>query len=675
MKKVININFKGRVIPIEEFAYDILNKYVESLRKLFANEEGKDEIINDIEDRIAELFAEVLKKGNTCITETDVNNIINSMGRPEDFDDEELKASAEKENAQSSYQTYSSNEPKRMYRDENNKILGGVCSGIANYLGIDPVIIRVLCVITFGVTFVPYIILWAVIPSSSTQAIGSKRKRLFRDADEKVIAGVCSGLSHYFGISVWIPRLIFVIPFISFVFRLSHFGFWSFPRFFEFSFSPGAVFIYIILWIILPEANTTSEKLEMKGEKVDLNNIKNTIQSDIESFAKKAKKFGETVGKKGEEFGETVTEKAKTFSAEAETTVRKKTKGIGDLIALVAKIFVYFIVGIVLFSVVVALLGLGIVSTGLLPLKQYLISDGWENIFAWGTLILFIWVPVVSIIVFIIRRIAKRNGNNNLIRYTFSSLWALGWVSLICLIASLSKSFKYRNNAKEEVVILQNPTVNKLEIKAKTYKSYYNDNMFDIYPFASFDEDSVVVNNVHIRIVKSNTDSFQVKQVKLSNGKSKLEANELAQNLNYNITQMDSVLLLDKGFAITPKEKFRNQNIILTVAVPVGKKIMIKGGKGYSWNSNITISFFNNNSFNLYDAYDDDEYGWRHNVEYIMTNDGLKKTENNFDNDEDDDRKKKHQPQKEEEFTPAKQTIHVKENYSMNQLLLLQFYI
>lgn len=76
MKKVININFKGRVIPIEEFAYDILNKYVESLRKLFANEEGKDEIINDIEDRIAELFAEVLKKGNTCITETDVNKIL-----------------------------------------------------------------------------------------------------------------------------------------------------------------------------------------------------------------------------------------------------------------------------------------------------------------------------------------------------------------------------------------------------------------------------------------------------------------------------------------------------------------------------------------------------------------------------------------------------------------------
>jgi hypothetical protein len=91
MKKVININFQGRVIPIEETAYDLLQRYVDSLRLFFANEEGRDEIINDIEGRIAELFGETLKKGSTCITDADVNTIINSMGRPEDFDDDEAK--------------------------------------------------------------------------------------------------------------------------------------------------------------------------------------------------------------------------------------------------------------------------------------------------------------------------------------------------------------------------------------------------------------------------------------------------------------------------------------------------------------------------------------------------------------------------------------------------------
>ena len=82
MKRVININFQGRIIPIEETAYQILQGYIESLRRFFANEDGRDEIINDIEGRIAELFGENLKKGNPCITDEDVNAIIASMGRP-----------------------------------------------------------------------------------------------------------------------------------------------------------------------------------------------------------------------------------------------------------------------------------------------------------------------------------------------------------------------------------------------------------------------------------------------------------------------------------------------------------------------------------------------------------------------------------------------------------------
>ena len=86
MKQVININFHGQVVPIEVSAFDILKKYTESLGRYFANEEGKEEIINDIESRIGELFQERLKKGATCITDDDVNAIITSMGRPEDFE-------------------------------------------------------------------------------------------------------------------------------------------------------------------------------------------------------------------------------------------------------------------------------------------------------------------------------------------------------------------------------------------------------------------------------------------------------------------------------------------------------------------------------------------------------------------------------------------------------------
>src|SRR4030095_10945650 len=132
MKKVININFQGRVIPIEETAYDILKQYIESLRRFFANEEGKDEIINDIEGRIAELFGEALKKGSTCITDEDVNGIIASMGRPEDFEAEEARVQSqlggESKNQDSSYsyQKAESVPRGRLYRDESDKLLGGV---------------------------------------------------------------------------------------------------------------------------------------------------------------------------------------------------------------------------------------------------------------------------------------------------------------------------------------------------------------------------------------------------------------------------------------------------------------------------------------------------------------------------------------------------------------------
>ena len=87
MKKVININFQGTVVPIEETSYELLKQYTESLRHYFANEEGRDEIINDIESRISELFQERLKKGSTCITDDDVNAIITNMGRPVDFEE------------------------------------------------------------------------------------------------------------------------------------------------------------------------------------------------------------------------------------------------------------------------------------------------------------------------------------------------------------------------------------------------------------------------------------------------------------------------------------------------------------------------------------------------------------------------------------------------------------
>lgn len=666
------------MVPIEETAYDILKKYVESLRRFFSNEEGRDEIINDIEGRIAELFAETLKKGSTCITDEDVNAIIKSMGRPEDFDADEANVQsqlgAETRGEQAGKSAYegsyagsgnSSQEeatarPSRLYRDENNKLLGGVCSGIANYFGIDKLIVRILFVLGFGITFIPYLILWVAVPSTASTVIGSVRKRLFRDPDNKFIAGVCGGLASYFGINVWIPRILFIIPFLSFVTSWSNWGMFNFPHFLSFSFSPGSIFIYIILWLVIPEASSTSDKLEMKGEKVDLNSIKNTIQKDMEGFGERAKEFGKEVGERAAEIGTTIGGKTKEFSSEAKPVVKKVGTTFGDIIVLIFKIFAYFILGCVLVALVGTLFAGGVALTGLLPVKGYLISEGWQELFVWGTLVFFIWVPVIGIITFIIRRLAKIKSNSNVIRYGFVAMWLVGVFCFIGLLVSLRNDFVYHNSPVENTVSLSKPGISMLELKlAKNNKYYFNNSFLHFQPFANIDEDTAYVQNVHIRILRADNDSFQVTMLKMANGVSRSEAESRASKMRYNVIQNDSILLFDRGIPITKDVKFRNQTVYVTVYVPVGKRIIVRDGVG--WGNDTHFEF--GSDMNDWDWRNDGDngYSWESNVEYTMTRKGLERTypekkyyrDNNDDNNDNTDQDNNADPAPADPVKPA----------------------
>src|SRR5688572_25108544 len=141
MKKIININLAGRLIAIEDSAYEILRQYLDSLARYFAREEGGDEIVSDIESRIAELFLNRLKTTH-CITDEDVQSVKAAMGTPEQFD----------EVGEPSQQQQPINDPayenirprKRLYRDPDSKVLGGVCGGLGAYLNVDPVVFRII---------------------------------------------------------------------------------------------------------------------------------------------------------------------------------------------------------------------------------------------------------------------------------------------------------------------------------------------------------------------------------------------------------------------------------------------------------------------------------------------------------------------------------------------------
>ncbi len=607
MKKVININFQGSVVPIEESAYDILKEYIESLRLYFFNEDGRDEIINDIESRIAELFQDKLKNGSTCITDEDVNGIINNIGRPADFEEAET---GEKPNAEKQERTYTSFagtlKGKRLYRDENNKLLGGVASGIGAYMGIDPVIVRVLFIVS-GIGLLAYILLWIFVPGSDSLVNGA-RKRLYRNPETRIIGGVCSGIGSYFSINPWIPRAIFLIPFISFFFRWGHFGPLTFPNFLSFSFSPGTLIIYIILWLVIPEALTTSEKLQMKGEKVDLNSIKNSVVQEMQGVKERVGKMSKDIGAKSGNVG-----------AEVRGAASRTGSAIGHIIVVLFKLFAYFILGCIALALIIALFSIAIVSIGLFPLKEFVLNDGWQSVLAWGTLIFFIGIPVIGIITFIIRRIAKVKSQSRIMRYSFLAMWLLGIICFISLIFSVGSDFRRTSSGNEIDIPLTNAGVNTLEVNSLSNNLYNRRNSwFRLEPFASFDNDTAYIGNIRIRIEKSLTDSFAVGLIRMANGKTRRYADTLASLIEYQIIQQDSLLMLDRAIAINTNDKFRNQNVIVTIYVPEGKHIIIN--KNLSSRSHIRLTGPWNDQW--YD-WDDEDYTFDYGVEYVMEEDGL----------------------------------------------------
>jgi phage shock protein PspC (stress-responsive transcriptional regulator) len=638
MKKVININFQGRVIPIEETAYDMLNQYVESLRVFFANEEGRDEIINDIEGRIAELFGEILKKGSTCITDVDVNTIINSMGRPQDFEAEEASVHSQLAGERTyTSGSQSTTEPRgRLYRNENDKMLGGVCSGIANYLRVDPTIVRILfAVITFGgfgLGFLIYILLWIIVPSKAL--VASLKKRLYRNPEDRVIGGVAGGIAAYFNIQVWVPRVIFALPLIFgiiiSIFQNIFGDFNPFPAVLFSSFGSTLLIIYVILWIVIPEANSASERLEMRGEKVDLNSIKNTIKEEMVGVRGRAEKLGGEFKEKATQFSNEFGQQFSHASTEAAPIVRSTGNRILNAIGILFKAFFLFFAGIIVFVLLMALLALMIGGVSVFPLKNFFLQGFWQNSLAWTTLLLFLGVPVIAFFTWVTRRIIGVKSKNKYIGYTFGGLWVIGLIAGILLAASITKDFATVAREKQDYSLIQ-PTTGKMIVKVADGNFKVYGRFFKMDGLLSMTDDSIYLNNVRVRIVKSPDSLYHSYAIKSSHAGDDGAALKNAQEISYSINQQDSLLYLSRGFAIQRGTRFRNQGVIVTIQVPVGKRIQIDRSVSRK------LNWFNiNHRRDDWDEDWEDYQSWSDNVEYIMTVGGLERVKKTTDEIEED---------------------------------------
>nr|NQU93931.1 PspC domain-containing protein [Bacteroidota bacterium] len=202
MKKTVSINISGIIFHIDDDAYERLNRYLNSIKRHFSKMDGRDEIVTDIESRIAELLQEKIVDTKQVISIEDIDQVISMMGEPAEMDEDSDSESRKSQKA------YVYNRAKRLYRDPDGKMIAGISSGLAAYFNIDPVWFRVLFIVSL-----------------------------------------------FFG---------------------------------------GAGLIaYIILWIIVPEAITTAEKLEMRGEPVNISNIERSFRDEVDSMKGKLNNFAD----------------------------------------------------------------------------------------------------------------------------------------------------------------------------------------------------------------------------------------------------------------------------------------------------------------------------------------------------------------------------------------------
>jgi phage shock protein PspC (stress-responsive transcriptional regulator) len=687
MKKVININFQGRVIPIEETAFELLKQYIESLRRYFANEEGREEIINDIQDRIGELFNDCLKGGATCVTDADLGKIIDNMGRPEDFEAAE-NAFAEQvhpgsgagsstgtagpgktgstggtgtgpTDKASAGRTEGPHESRgRLYRNDADKVLGGVCSGLANYLKIDPVIIRILLVImifgSFGAAVLVYFVLWVVLPAQGMET--NIRKRLFRNPDDRMIGGVCGGIAAYFNIEVWIPRLIFAAPFLlgvlGAIFRVAFWRFSDFPIVFN-GFGGSLLVVYIILWAVLPEARTASERLEMRGAKIDLESIKQSVQEEIQGLKQRAEKAGTEFTEKAKEWGEELKSGSRRFAKEAAPAARNSGFGVFRAIGILFKVFFLFLAGIIAFALLVALIAVLFGTIGPFTLSTIFFSGFWEHFFLWATLCLFLGIPVIALFHWIIRMIIGRRSQTNYIRYIFGTLWILGLVSVICLAGSFFRGRRTSGIVETEMSIAQ-PSHGRFIVKVKPGNEVEDSWNWGVQLNGFMDDegDSILVSMVKLNVSKSADANYHVRTVKYSRGSSSAGATANAQRVGYFASQDDSILLLPKGFILNIDDHYHFQAVRVNVQVPVGGHIFLDESigdlQGYYVGDFSGRDFWNNNN-NW-----GNDWNWETGIDYIMTKNGLARAdgkkierndeEDNSDNGDADDNAKPEHP-------------------------------
>ena len=491
MKKTFTINISGSIFHIDDDAFEKLQRYLHMLNRHFGSALEGQEILQDIEARIAELFIERTSNKVDVITDAMVDEIIARMGKPEDF----MEAGEE---------------------DETGKIQAEAIQ-------------------------------------DGDQKI---RRRLYRDGESRVFGGVCSGMAAYFNMDVVILRIIFVLAFFLY----------------------GAAFlVYIILWIAVPKAKTTAQRLEMKGKEATVSNIQQSIKQEMT------------------EVGESFNRLKNAQKADGNTRRERFGDVVTSIFRVVLRIFV------LLFGAILILIGIGslIGFVASIAVGHSFLHDGFWN-FGWdsninmtGLLQQFIspgaytisliaitilaGIPILLLLFVGTKLLFRYKTNNKLIGLGSFGLWLVALIILIVVAVNQVSNFgKQTSQTITQKIDCTTCKTLYLESNDDLYQSMIDDHIsLDRMKIAMVNGKEKILGHPRFTIEKSSSGEYLLLIKKHARGSSNDDAQKNVEQIEYNFVQKDSTLNFDPYYFLKEDAKWREQEVSMILKVPEGKSVYL----------------------------------------------------------------------------------------------------
>lgn len=485
MKKTLTINISGTVFHIDEDAYEKLKSYLQKINAHFSGQEGGHEIVTDIEARIAELFTQKMNSEQTVVNETMVNEVIELMGLPEDFDPEQTESDPGKSHS-SNY--YSKN--KRLYRDPDSRVLGGVCSGLGHYLGLDKVLVRVL--------------------------------------------------------------------FFIFIIATSGVGF----------------FAYLIFWIAVPKARTTSQRLEMRGEDINVENIGRSVKEEFNEMKESYSKY-----KNSDEF-----QKSKAYAQNVGRGAQKAGKETVNILAKIFGAFFIFVGFLSLVGLVLGLLGFSRII-GFMPefmagaepgiFLDHIFSGGMATTLLISTFVIA-GVPLLLIIYAGTKMLFNYVSSSKSIVLSALGIWVIGIILAVATALGAVDVFSTSASISEEETIYSEADTLYISIDETKFEDF-EETSFEINSVKILvkDEKEVLVARPQFTIVPTSGDEMEMKFRKISRGNNYRDAKNNLFDIEYSYALDGNELKFDPYFRLEEDKKWRSQKLELVLKLPKGKTVYL----------------------------------------------------------------------------------------------------